>query len=179
MISWFGYDDEGTLRSVETHLHGWPPNVDFMTDPMTADTRTSRAAGGITKFVSYNCPCPRTADDCMCHNLRLGDAYVINGSLTMKPDIHATVNGSGTYRGPKHQLTVPRGDVKIDLVGLTDGAEVTVSYRRGPGAPPDQQLVAANGGVSFIVPAASLQSTTWLRTSGKLVRSMMFMLTPE
>lgn len=126
MRTWFGYDNEGVLRSVEVKGRGgWPPDFDFRTTTAEniAALRNKRAEIGITGFVPFDCPCLPSELTCNCHNAAYANCYVVEGQLVTKPAATLHVNGIAGEGDMGNVLY--DGHVEFYLTGsIPDGATV-------------------------------------------------------
>lgn len=96
MRTWYGYDDNGVVRSFETFVHGWAPEVDFNApgnNPTVQRLVAARAEQGINNWLMVDCGCAPEKRVCACHNNILGGYYVSNGQLASKVASTLLVNG--------------------------------------------------------------------------------------
>jgi len=136
---WFGYDDEGTLRSMELRHLGWKPEVDFNAPSCPSDVselKTRRAEMyGIKNWIVHECGCPSTASNCLCHNTMMHGFFVENGLLVAKASAVIRMNGVAITPGAR----VPVGEsvtLSVDS-DAPNGSKISVVCER----PPQQEAV--------------------------------------
>lgn len=132
MRIWFGYDDSGTLRSMELRHMGWKPEVDFnasVCPPGIDELKAQRAAvHGINHWIVHECGCPSTAPNCVCHNTVMHGFFVENGLLVPKSVAVLKVNDAAVEVG----ATIPIG-VSVSLSvesNVPDGSKIVVAVTR-------------------------------------------------
>lgn len=88
MRTWYGYDADGRLRSIESHVGGWSADADFNA-PTSNETITrivnSRREMGVVGFYLHDCPCKVELMSCSCHNNFVMNHYIEDGQLRQKP----------------------------------------------------------------------------------------------
>ena len=139
MRHYFGYDNTGTLRSVETYgPAGWP-NDKCLADPeclaeSVVSLRESRGKRDpdIVNWVLFDCPCDAGQGDllknCKCVSPKFAESYVDLDTKTILPKPNRTVyidgevvqNGGVVTRAPGTAV-----DLKVVSAGMADDTELT------------------------------------------------------
>ncbi len=191
MRHYFGYDVNGTLRSLESYgPAGWPAEK-CMEDPTCLEAavtslRASRAksAPDVIDWVLYDCTCDAGQGallrDCICFNTKFNESYVDTQTKAMVPkpiqtvliDDVAVVNGEVITRDPGTVLTL-----KIVSVGMLDGEKVLCTQTGVIDLTLDDQWeLTISGGETetktLVVPAQGSKGSVAI--NGKRIRSMMF-----
>lgn len=173
MRTWYGYDAQGRLRSVENHGGGWPEAADF-NNPSSHGSLpaivTHRREAGIVNFYMHDCPCPSSKFTCSCHNDFVASYYIENGVAKLKPTTMFKING--TPYGMRAMVPVG-ATFKVQMEGgAPDGAEVDVEFHV-PSLPKETIKLVFTSGVTseheFSVP---IPTVAMVGCWGKFIRSV-------
>jgi hypothetical protein len=147
MRTWYGYDADGRLRSIESHGGGWPVDVDF-NDPKANQTVlrlvNARKSSGIIGFYMHDCPCKPAQVSCSCHNQFLAHHYIDDGALRVKPANQLKIDGQVVA----HQAKVLVGDVFTVQMVIDTQQDSTVDLLVSYADKPLSRAVQISGGVS-------------------------------
>lgn len=172
MRTWYGYDAQGRLRSIESHTGGWPEGADFnnpASHPSLAGIVAERRTRGINAFYMYDCPCLPTANVCSCHNTFMSTYYIEGGEAKLKPVTTLKINGVAYQR----RAQVPVGATfTVQVVGLVpNGAEAQVVFTIPPSEPVETSLPFTDGATEELVVSVPLPGMGTVGCWGKFVRS--------
>jgi hypothetical protein len=143
MRHYYGYDVNGTLRTVEVYgPAGWPAEQCLedpdCIDPSVTSLRESRAktAPEVIAWVLFDCQCDASqgalVNDCVCFNTKMAESYVdtVSKTLVNKPlrtvyvdDVEIN-SGDIVTRDPGTQISF-----KITSQGMPDGNKARCSQK--------------------------------------------------